>query len=304
MSKLQKYVVSLAILLVLLTSIEIQTCKAQPTPDGGYFPLVGPLTIVSPTNNTYRQAPTVLSIDFRTMPGPIYEYKMYYSLDGEANTTIQASCRYDPLIEKLRTPHGIVTRGPFPMAPNYRVTATATLPALPEGYHNLTVYATYNRINDQNLNWPLLLLDEQTVNFTVNYGVPPTLTSFSVGNKTYREQSLPLSFSTDKPTSWMGYCLDGSLNETITGNTTLPELATGVHNLTIYAKDMMGNVGSSGTVAFNITIPEKPLQGEANPVGIVALVIVAVFIVAGLLLVVRKKRVGLLRVFSFSLVLA
>lgn len=282
-----------------------QTSSAQHKPSGEYFPLISSLTIVSPTNATYRTAPTVLNIDYRTMPGPIYEYKMSYSLDGKDNITIQASCRYDPLIEKLRTPNGIVTRGPFIMAPNYRVIATANLPTLPEGYHHLTVYATYNRVTDQNQNWPLLILDEQTVNFTVNNGIPPVLTGMSVENRTYRDQSLPLNFSTDKPAMWMGYCLDGSLNQTITGNTTLTELAVGAHNLTVYAKDQMGNVGSSGTVTFNITTPEKPSQEEAIPVVTFALVIVAVFIVAGLLLAFRRKHGGTSKgVFRFSLVLA
>ena len=42
---------------------------------------------------------------------------------------------------------------------------------------------------------------------------------------------------------------------TVAGNLTLEELANGVHNLTVYAKDAFGNTGASETVSFTVEVP-------------------------------------------------
>ena len=47
-------------------------------------------------------------------------------------------------------------------------------------------------------------------------------------------------------------------NVTIAGNTTLPKLAYGLHNLTLYAIDVVGNTGASETLNFTITKSEPP----------------------------------------------
>lgn len=87
--------------------------------------------------------------------------------------------------------------------------------------------------------------------------LPPTVTNTSIKNETYKQDSLALNFTTDKPTSWMGYSLDGKENVTITGNATLTGLSPGWHNVTVYAIDKSGNTGTSETVSFSIKAEES-----------------------------------------------
>jgi hypothetical protein len=54
----------------------------------------------------------------------------------------------------------------------------------------------------------------------------------------------------------MGYSLDGQETVTITGNTTLTALSNGLHNVTVYAKGTLGNMGASGTISFTVEVPE------------------------------------------------
>jgi len=88
------------------------------------------------------------------------------------------------------------------------------------------------------------------------YGTPPpVVTVISPENQTYNATSVSLVFTVNKPVVWMGYSLDGKEVIAITGNTTLSALASGVHNVTVYAKDAFENMGASETVCFSIEVP-------------------------------------------------
>jgi hypothetical protein len=64
-----------------------------------------------------------------------------------------------------------------------------------------------------------------------------------------------LVYTVDKPVNWMGYSLDGQDNVTITGNTTIAGLTSGLHNVTVYAKDEFENTGASETISFSVETP-------------------------------------------------
>ncbi len=64
------------------------------------------------------------------------------------------------------------------------------------------------------------MYDIQTIYFTINRGIPPTITLLQFRNVT-SEKSLSLNFTVDKPVSWMGYCFDRQDNVTVSGNFTL-----------------------------------------------------------------------------------
>jgi hypothetical protein len=49
--------------------------------------------------------------------------------------------------------------------------------------------------------------------------------------------------------------LDGQEKENIAGNTTLTNLPYGEHNVTVYAIDMAGNIGTSETIYFSVEGP-------------------------------------------------
>ena len=95
--------------------------------------------------------------------------------------------------------------------------------------------------------------------------VPPAINIISPENKTYATANLPLDFTVNEPTSWIGYSLDGQENQTIAGNTTLSGLSEESHSLTIYANDTVGNMGTS-TVQFLVhtTIPTIQILSPEN----------------------------------------
>jgi N-acetylneuraminic acid mutarotase len=85
------------------------------------------------------------------------------------------------------------------------------------------------------------------------YGtIPPVVAVISPENKTYAADNVSLTFILNKPAVWMGYSLDGDDNVTVTGNTTLSGLSSGLHNVTVYAKDAFENIGASETITFTI----------------------------------------------------
>lgn len=140
-----------------------------------------------------------------------------YSLDGRANITVSGN------------------------------THNLSLTGLSEGTHRLTVY-TRNVAGD--------VTSSSTVYFTVDMS-PPSIAIMSPQNKTYGPANVQLAFTVNEKASWIGYSLDSQANVTITGNTTLPELSLGPHNLTVYAKDTAGYVGASETVYFTVA-PQEP----------------------------------------------
>lgn len=87
---------------------------------------------------------------------------------------------------------------------------------------------------------------------------PPTISVLYPENKTYTITSIPLTFTVDEPTSWIGYNLDNHANVTVAGNTTLIGLSEGAHSIIVYANDTVGNMGSSETVYFAVALPCGP----------------------------------------------
>ena len=84
--------------------------------------------------------------------------------------------------------------------------------------------------------------------------VPPTISIVLPENKTYNVNHVPLTFTADKSALWIRYSLNGQANLTITGNTTLTELADAPHSITVYATDIFGTEASA-KVYFTIDTP-------------------------------------------------
>jgi subtilisin family serine protease len=82
---------------------------------------------------------------------------------------------------------------------------------------------------------------------------PLNVTILSPKNITYTS-SVPLTFTVNRPTSWIGYSLDGKPNITITGNVTLAGLTNGQHNVIVYANETIGKMSSS-RVYFTVSVP-------------------------------------------------
>jgi hypothetical protein len=120
------------------------------------------------------------------------------------------------------------------------------------------------------------------VNFTIDT-IPPEISILYMENKTYSAASIPLNFITHEPISQATYSLDGQENVTIAGNTTLAELSRGDHNVTVYAEDEAGNVGSSETIWFSVADPFPFV-----PVAVASVIVVLVGV--GLLVYFKKRK--------------
>jgi hypothetical protein len=101
--------------------------------------------------------------------------------------------------------------------------------------------------------------EEQTAD-----NVAPSITIISPKNETYATTSVPLIFTLNEPTSWVGYSLDGAENVTITGNTTLAGLLEGLHYVIVYANDTAGNMGSSDVVYFTIDVTPPSIENVSQ----------------------------------------
>lgn len=109
-------------------------------------------------------------------------------------------------------------------------------------------------------------------------------------NKTYEENSVPLTLVISEPTSWISYSLDRQTNVTIGGNTTLSELPNGPHNLVVYANNTDGVFGASERIYFSIeTSQPEPQHEEPFPIWIAATIVVAVVGVTLIYFIIRKK---------------
>jgi len=138
---------------------------------------------------------------------------------------------------------------------NATITENVTLTPS-DGLHYVVVYA-----NDTAGN----MRASDPVYFTVDTKAP-IIMILSPKNETYASTSLSLNFTQSEPTSWIGCSLDGQTNVTVGGNTTLVGLSEGVHTITVYANDTVGNMGSSGTVYFTIdtVLPNIELLSPEN----------------------------------------
>jgi hypothetical protein len=114
--------------------------------------------------------------------------------------------------------------------------------------------------------------------------VPPLISILSPESKICNESSVPLTFLIYEPASSMSYSLDGQDNITIIGNSTISDLTNGLHNVTVYVKDMCGNVGASETVSFTVEVPFPIAPVTATSVAIVAVVGV------GLIVYLKKRK--------------
>jgi hypothetical protein len=113
---------------------------------------------------------------------------------------------------------------------------------------------------------------------------PPSVRLISPKNTTYTSANVTLEFTINKQISWIGYSLDGHETVTITGNTTLSGLANGLHNVTVYAKDLFENTGNSDTIWFSVSEPFPITPAIAASAATVAVVGV------GLLVYFKKRK--------------
>ena len=234
------------------------------------YPLSSGINIISPSNRTYSPSLFVLNVSMVGLLGKNINVSMYYSLDGKDNLTLPIEIHTNQMSFQVS------------------ITGFVTLPELSEGSHTVKVYEesdAYN-VGVNGVFYPKYVdIDNNAVYFTINDGNPPIISDLSVENKTYNQNDLSLNFTTDEPTLWVGYCLDGKANITIFGNTTLTRLSDGSHSLVIYANDTAGNAGASEIVTFSVDTP-KPFPAAYS----MSIVAVIVLVLLGSIVYILKRK--------------
>jgi undecaprenyl-diphosphatase len=115
------------------------------------------------------------------------------------------------------------------------------------GSHNIAEAST--SASKGNLHYTAFLAGNQ---ISLNLPILPPVSILSPENTTYTLSEISLTFKVNGPISWVGYSLDGQANTTILGNTTLTNLARGLHSVVIYINDTAGDVASSQTIYFTV----------------------------------------------------
>jgi hypothetical protein len=132
---------------------------------------------------------------------------------------------------------------------------SVVLPPLPDGAHSIVVYASDLAGNTGS---------SGIIHFTVDTH-PPEISLLSPQDQLYSTADIPLTFTVNERVPWIAYSVDEQTNVTISGNQTL-KIADGSHSITVYARDLAGNIGSSSTVYFttDTTPPSISLLSPEN----------------------------------------
>jgi hypothetical protein len=254
--------------------------------------------IVNPTFSTYDSRVLMLNVTF--CYGGL-RYSLTYNLDGETEGSI-------PMGE-YRPPNN-----------EFHVVNTAfawvELPEMSDGPHSVTVTlvahvhyggggkpgAPFQPETPGSSEYVSSWTD--TVRFSVSSSesyksepkpavdsTPPEITDLPVNNQTYLSSDVPLNFALNENISRIAYSLDGCDNVTIAGNTTLHGIAAGTHNLTVYAWDVAGNVGTSKTINFYV-VGNNDKQVSTNQLAYLGVAFSATLLirVAASLLYLKKRR--------------
>lgn len=162
------------------------------------------------------------------------------------------------------------------------VWANVNLPSLSEGYHKVTVYWGWYF---EGINQRYEVFAYSAVDFTVDTS-SPKISVISPEPKVYNVSDISLNYTVNEPVSKVTYSLDEQENMTLTSKTILANLTSGIHNVTVYGWDAVGNVGSS-TVNFTI---KQPLQNQSFPISEIIIVASLVLIVASTSTIILYRR--------------
>jgi hypothetical protein len=181
---------------------------------------------------------------------------------------------------------------PFCVLENGVANFTFDFYGIPDGNHSISIQAvgvgdyleSYNRIF-----FFLINSSPSLVTFTIDT-ITPAVSVLSMENKTYTSADVPLSFAVNETVKQITYSLDGQGNVTAAGNTTLTGLLNGVHNVTVYAGDPAGNVGTSQTATFTVAKEPEPEPFPITLVATASATSIAAIGAASLIIYFKKRK--------------
>jgi hypothetical protein len=265
------------------------------------------ITISSPENNTVYDESNVsltfnLHVVIPTLPELFYYYlglsEVYYKASWLSNKTSLniETARYYGTPERFSSESNYEKWWTYYAIRGYEFDHkfSIRLEGVPEGSHSLEVSAVLRGSCQTNVTYeptgglPVIhygmyrVIGSSVVNFTVDT-VAPKVSILTLENETYNTPDVMLNCTVNEAVSQVAYSLDGQDNMTISGNTTLADLSTGEHYITVYATDLAGHVGVSETIFFNVAEPFPTILVIA-PIASVAVVGI------GLLVYFRKRK--------------
>jgi len=161
---------------------------------------------------------------------------------------------------------------------------TLNLTDIPEGSHYIAFVAETLSYEEETSLRYFTMAKYSKLYFMVD-AISPSVSIVSLENIIHETSNIPFNFLIDENVTQIIYSLDNQNNVTLNGNSTLTNLSEGVHNVTVYATDIAGNVGSSETLTFAIDKPE-PFPFLPIAVSVVASAVCAFVAVV----YVRKRR--------------
>lgn len=228
--------------------------------------------IFSPKNEVYNVSSILLNF---TVEAFMSIDDVGYSLDGGSveRATNLTLIRSEPNLE-------VSPRGVFSDV-TYR--GYLLLSNLSDGNHSVSVYQGYQYSASHEV---YVVYEYSVADFAVDT-YSPKISVLSPEPKVYNVSDISLNYTINEPCQKVEYSLDEQDNVTITDNTMLSNMTSGMHNVTVYGWDVVGNVGASETVNFTINLP---LQNQTLPVSEIIIVASLVLIVATALTIILYRR--------------
>jgi hypothetical protein len=267
--------ISLCIVLlfsVLFATNSTSVVKANPIGEMEYATL--PLIIInSPLDNS------TFSIDKISLNITVARPHGWLIQGGEARQMLK-SISYE-LDGKVNGP--IVADSYLESSFNY----STDLANLTVGRHSLKVFAEANgwfiELHDLWRREETITASSDIIYFTVEKNVPEVIVAPIENSST---PDVLLNVNVNCTASRIVYSLDGRENQSFSGNTTLTGLSNGLHNVTVYAWNLDGNVGVSDTLFFDVEVPEP---FPTTQIIAVFLIVSAVIVCIALFIFVRKR---------------
>jgi hypothetical protein len=231
------------------------------------------ITIASPTENAFYSNNETIALCFNvTGPdAPNLLTKYLTIVDYQGDWMQEAKHAYRTKNFETYTPDDF----PFFLEFSFDLTG------IPDGRHSIVITAVGAGGYANGLTWYQFGINSSSsVNFTID--TIPVVSFLSFENRTFDTSDVPLNFTVNKSVSRITYCLDGQDNATVAGNTTISGLTNGLHNVTVYAEDSFGNMGTSETVGFSVEVP--------FPTALVAATSVTAAVVVGVGLILHFKK--------------
>jgi hypothetical protein len=245
--------------------------NGQVPPDQETYPPV--ITITSPVNNTaYNTSRIPLTFN---VTAPQSRTASFVTVQG---VTYEVDWKKEP----ISVLHGGEKEPSFNL----------WLSNVSEGQHTIVIkafgYGGYPDMKYWFLYKEFFINGQATIYFTIDRTAPAV--SVLHPENVSSNSTIPLNLTVNEAYSKIAYSLNGQQNVTANGNSTLSHLDAGHYNVTFYAWDVAGNIGSSKTANFLVAeMPDTPEEVNDSLI-LSAAAVTSMLLVVGVSLLLYKRH--------------